>query len=178
MPWNDPRPNLSHRHRHSANNPKLRRIARRRRQAQMSKGRASQQAPARRALHEALLHQIRLDDLLDRVSRLAEGGGDGLRPDRSAAEGFRDEPQVALVEGVQAPVIDLQPRQRRIGDLRVDAGLPGHGREIAHARFSRRPAMRGVPRARPAISRAPSCVMSSDSTRAPRSTMETSSSAE
>jgi hypothetical protein len=42
-------------------------------------------APARRALDEALLDQIGLDDLLDRVARLGQRGRDRLDADRAAA---------------------------------------------------------------------------------------------
>ena len=52
----------------------------------MAEGVRRQEPPARRALHEAELDEIRLDDVLDRVAGLGERGGDGLDPDRTAAE--------------------------------------------------------------------------------------------
>ena len=52
----------------------------------MAEGVRRQEPPARRALHEALLDEIGLDDVLDRVARLGERGGDRLDADRAAAE--------------------------------------------------------------------------------------------
>ena len=49
----------------------------------MPKGVRGQEAPARRPLHEALLDEVGLDDVLDGVPRLGEGGGDGFGDDRS-----------------------------------------------------------------------------------------------
>ena len=103
-------------------------IAWRRGQAQMAIGRAGQHAPARRALHETLLHQIRLDDFLDGVARFAQRGGDGLDADRAAAETLRDQLQIAPVEGIEARAVHFQPRQRRIGDLRIDVARARDGR--------------------------------------------------
>src|SRR5215469_842088 len=68
----------------------LRRIARRRGEAQMREGSARDDAPAWASLHEALLQEVRLDDLLDGVARLAQSRGDGFDADGTAAEGFRD----------------------------------------------------------------------------------------
>ena len=56
----------------------------------MAEGVRGQQAPARRALHEAQLDEVGLDDVLDRVARLGERGGDGLDANRSSAELDRD----------------------------------------------------------------------------------------
>ena len=50
-----------------------------------------EQPAARRALHEALLDQEGLDDLLDRVARLGQRRGDGLDADRAAAEILGDQ---------------------------------------------------------------------------------------
>ena len=52
----------------------------------MAKSVQHQQASARRALQQALLDQIGLDDVLDGVARLGQGGRDGLDADRPAAE--------------------------------------------------------------------------------------------
>ena len=70
--------------------PELPRIARRLGQPEMPERMAGEQAPARRALQEALLDQIRLDDLLDRVARLGQRRRDGLDADRPAAVVERD----------------------------------------------------------------------------------------
>jgi hypothetical protein len=50
----------------------------------MGEGERRQHAAARRALDEALLDQIGLDDLLDGVARLAERRGKGVDSDRAA----------------------------------------------------------------------------------------------
>ncbi len=65
--------------------PELRRIARRLGQAEMAEGVAGDQPAARRALQEAALDQIGLDDVLDGVARLRQRGGDRLDADRAAA---------------------------------------------------------------------------------------------
>src|SRR5215204_2777262 len=72
--------------------PRLRRrLARRLGQAEVAEGVGGEHAPARGALHEAFLDQIRLDDVLDGVARLGQRRRDSLDPDRTAAEGFRDQ---------------------------------------------------------------------------------------
>ena len=58
----------------------------RRIQAEMLPGIRRKHAAARRALDEALLDQIGLDDVLDGVARLGQAGGDRLDADRPAAE--------------------------------------------------------------------------------------------
>ena len=68
----------------------------------MLEGLAGQHAAARRALDEALLDQIGLDDLLERVARLAEGGGDGFDADRAAIVEFGNGGEVAPIELVEA----------------------------------------------------------------------------
>src|SRR5277367_5044236 len=73
--------------------PDLRRIARWCRKPQMCESSPRHNAAARRALHEALLQKIGLDDLLDRIARFAQGGGDRLDADWAAAERFRDQLQ-------------------------------------------------------------------------------------
>ena len=86
----------------------------------MAEGLRRQQPAARRALDEALLDQERLDDLLDRVARLGERRGDGLDADRTAAEAFGDELEIAAVERVEAERVDLEPAERLVGLVRVD----------------------------------------------------------
>src|SRR4051794_32801346 len=62
------------------------RVARRLGQAEVAEGVRGQHAPARGALHEALLDQEWFDDVLDGVARLGERSRDGLDADRAAAE--------------------------------------------------------------------------------------------
>ena len=75
---------------------------RRRRQAEMDEGCCGQHAAARRARDEALLEQIGLDDLLDRIARLGQRRGDGLDADRAAAVIHRRCSEIAMVERVEA----------------------------------------------------------------------------
>ena len=65
---------------------RLRSLAARLGEAEMTEGVRRQEPSARRPLHKAELDEIGLDDVLDRVARLRERGGDGLDPDRPAAE--------------------------------------------------------------------------------------------
>ena len=91
-----------------------------------------QQPPARRALHEAELDQIGLDDLLDRVARLGERGGDGLDADRAAAEAERDAVEIAPVHQVEADGVDVEQLERGVGERAGHAfGALDHG-EVAH----------------------------------------------
>ena len=118
----------------------------------MAEGLRRQQAAARRALHEALLDQEGLDDLLDRVARLRERRGDGLDADRAAAEALGDQAEIAPVELVEAERIDLEPAaapcRRPCASI---ASTPSTAAK-SRTRRSSRVAMRGVPRERRAIS--------------------------
>ena len=129
----------------------------RRVEAEMPPGIGGQHAAARRALDEALLDQIGLDDVLDaRRAARDSAGRDRLDADRPAAEIVGDHREIAPVELVEAERIDLQPRQRLVGDrARRHAPSPATAAK-SRTRRSSRPAMRGVPRARRAISSAPS----------------------
>ena len=111
-----------------------------------------------------------------RVARLGQRRRDGLDPDRAAAVVERDGREIAPVHRVEAGGIDFEREQRLVGDLAIDRGRASrHARNRARACNSR-PAMRGVPRARRAISSAPSAVTAMPSTRAPRLTISSSSS--
>src|SRR5690349_4889090 len=63
-------------------------------QAEMAEGVGRQHPPARRALHEALLDQVGLDDVLDRIAGLGERRRERLDPDRPAAEGGGDQAEI------------------------------------------------------------------------------------
>src|SRR5712672_1509579 len=69
----------------AAEQSELRRIARGLGKAEMAEGVRGQQTPARGALQIAALDQKRLDDVLDRIARLRQGGSHGLDADRAAA---------------------------------------------------------------------------------------------
>src|SRR3546814_20234623 len=75
----------------------------------MGEGLGGQQAAARGALQEALLDQVGLDDVFQRVARLGQGGGAGLDADRTALEIAGDDPEIAAVHGSQPAGIDLEP---------------------------------------------------------------------
>src|SRR5262249_61525579 len=93
---------------------------------------ACEQTAARCALHETLLHQERLDDLLNGIARMAECRGDGLDTDRSAPKGIRDRLKIAPVESIEAAAINFEARQCGIGDLCIDRDVAGDRCEIAH----------------------------------------------
>lgn len=99
----------------------------------MPEGVRRQQAPARRPLDETLLQQERLDDLLDRVARLRERGGDGLDPDRPTAEIDRDGRQIAPIHLVEADGVDIEQAERLVGDLARHDRVAIDDREIAYA---------------------------------------------
>ena len=115
-----------------------------------------QQPPARRALQKALLDQIGLDDLLDRVARLGQRRGDRLDADRPAAVILGDRRQIAPVQRIEPARVDFEPLERLVGDLAVDWRRRPSTMAKSRTRRSSRPAMRGVPRERRAISLAPS----------------------
>ena len=82
---------------------------------------------------EALLQQIGLDDLLDGVARLRQRRRDGLDADRSAAIIDRDPAKIAMVERIQSRTIDLESRQRIVGELGIDGGSAANIGKVAHA---------------------------------------------
>src|SRR5690349_17335846 len=90
--------------------PELARVALRLGEAEMLERRAGEQSSPRRALEKALLDQIRLYDVLERVARLRQGRGDGVDADRAAAIVERDRREIAPVHGVEAGRVDLQRR--------------------------------------------------------------------
>src|SRR5580692_8702233 len=92
-----------------------------------------QQAAARRALHETLLQQVRLDDFFDDVALVAERRCDRLDPNRTARIVFGNAAQVASVHAVEAARIDVEPQQRRVGGDGVDARQTGDGGKVADA---------------------------------------------
>src|ERR1043165_7676813 len=86
----------------------------------MLEGVAGDQPASRRALQEAFLNEERLDDLLDRVARLRQRGGERLHADRPAAVVLGDGREIAAVHGVEARGVDLELQQRLVGELAID----------------------------------------------------------
>src|SRR5436305_13113373 len=78
-----------------AEQPELRGIARRFSEAEMAEGLWRQQPTARRALEQAALDQVRLDDVLDGVARLRQRRRQRLDADRPAAVVHSERGQVA-----------------------------------------------------------------------------------
>src|SRR4029077_9300916 len=88
---------------------------------EMPKCDAGQHAAARCALHEALLKEVRLDDIFDDVALVAERRRDRLDPNRTARIILGNAAQVAPVHAVEAARIDIEPQERRIGAGGIDA---------------------------------------------------------
>src|SRR5215469_11044244 len=104
---------------------KLRWIARRGYEPQMRECRRGETTPPRRALHETLLQKERFHSFLDRVARFAERRRNGFDADWSSAEGLGNEPKITFVEGIETARIHFQPRERLVGELRIDACTSG-----------------------------------------------------
>src|SRR5580704_14173147 len=105
-----------------------------------------QQAAARRALHETLLQQVRLDDFFDDVALVAERCCDRLDPDRTAPIIFGNAAQVTPVHAVETAYVDIEPQQRRVGGHRVDARQTCDGGKVANAAQQAYRDARGAPR--------------------------------
>ena len=99
----------------------------------MAEGVRRQQPPARRALHEAQLDEIGLDDVLDRVARLGERGGDGLDADRAAAELDGDRVEIAPIHLVEPNDVDVEQLERAVGERARHALCAFDHGEVAHA---------------------------------------------
>ena len=84
----------------------------RRDQAEMGIGLGAGHAASGGALDKALLEQVRLDHVFDRIARLRNGRRDGFKPNRPATIILDQCLEIAPVGVVEARRIDLQPRQR------------------------------------------------------------------
>ena len=89
--------------------------------------------PRGRALQEPELQQIRLVDVLDRLGLLAERDGERREPDRAAAEPLDHAAQELAVEALEPDRVDLEQRQRLLGDRGRDDSLVTHLGDVAHA---------------------------------------------
>src|SRR6266404_8351689 len=83
----------------------LLRLGRRARKAEMRIGLTGQHAAARRALNQALLDQIGLDDFLDGIARFAERRRQSLDAHRPAIEALGDQREIAPVEGIEPALV-------------------------------------------------------------------------
>ena len=77
-------------------------------------------AALRGALEVTFLNQERLVDFLDGVRFFAHRHGEGIHADRPTAELVHERFQNALVHLVEAVLVDLQHRQRLVGDVGGD----------------------------------------------------------
>ena len=70
-----------------------------------------QDPAARGPLDQALLEQVGLEDVLDRVGLLADGDREGREPDRPAGELLGDRREQLAVVAVEAGAVDLEQLQ-------------------------------------------------------------------
>src|SRR5580693_8991164 len=110
----------------------LRSLAPRLGEAEMTEGVRRQKTPARRALHEAKLDEIGLDDVLDRVAGLGERGGDGLDSDRAATELDGDHVEITPIHLVEPNDVDVEQLERAVGERARHALCAFDNGEIAH----------------------------------------------
>jgi hypothetical protein len=110
-----------------------------------------------------LLDQVGLDDVLDGIARLGQRRRRWSRRRPARRRKFcGDHREIAAVELVEAERVDVEPAQRLVGDLARSTRSAPATEAKSRTRRSSRPAMRGVPRARRAISLAPSSGSSAD----------------
>src|SRR5690606_41039304 len=117
----------------TAAGPQVRTGAARHRQAEVAPGRDRRDASARRALQEALLDQVRLEHVLDRVAFFADRRREVVEPDRAAGELLDHRQQQLSVHDVKADRVDVEIAQRVIGERRVDPALHLDLRTAANA---------------------------------------------
>src|SRR5690348_17528594 len=108
-------------------------VSLRRGEPEMSVAAAVKAAPPCGAGDEAELNEEGLDYILDGVARLGKACSKRLHPDRAAAVEVCDHRQVAPVHRVEAEAVDLEPRQRLVGDLGRDGVGACRMGEIADA---------------------------------------------
>src|SRR5262245_22278396 len=99
----------------------------------MVEGMRRQHPAARRAVHEPLLDEVGLDDLLDGVARLRQRRRDGFDADRTAAEIDGDGAEISVVHGIKTAAVDLELEQGAVGKIAIDQSRPGDGSEIAQS---------------------------------------------
>ena len=120
-----------------------------------SKPRGGDHPPPRGPLDQALLEQVWLVDVLDRVLLLVHRGGERGEAHRPAGELGRDRVEDRAVVAVEPRGVDLEQAERLARDSPVTTPAPRTSAK-SRTRFRSRLATRGVPRERSAISRSPS----------------------
>src|SRR5437868_4817798 len=92
----------------------------------MAIGTVGRHAAAWRPLEVALLQQVWLVYVLDRLGVLAHGGGERLESDRSAAELVGDRAEETSIAVVETRVINLEGRERLARDRQRDVAVVPH----------------------------------------------------
>ena len=90
-------------------------------------------AAAGGAVEEAVLQEVRLVDVLDRVGLLADGRGEGVHARPAAAELLDDGEEEAAVHLVEAVGVDLEEGEGVAGDGDGDGAVGPDLGEVAHA---------------------------------------------
>src|SRR4051794_15478160 len=85
-------------------------------EAHVGEGVRGGDAAAGGALEQAALEQVGLVDILDRVLLLADRDGERGEADGAAAELLADRAEDLAVQAVQAELVDLELRERCVGD--------------------------------------------------------------
>ena len=88
--------------------------------------------PARRALEQALLQEVGLVDVLDRVGLLADRVGERRQPDRAAVEAHADRVEQLAVQAVEAEPVDLEQGEGLLGRVGGHDAGQAHLGEVAH----------------------------------------------
>src|ERR1700756_1951053 len=88
----------------------------------MSEGAPGEHAAAGRALHEALLDQVRLDDLFDDIAFVAERRRQRLNPNRTTGVILANAPQITSVHRIQTALVNTEPQQCGIDHFRAYTG--------------------------------------------------------
>ena len=86
----------------------------------------------RGALDQALLEQVGLEHVLDRVGLLADSDRQGREPDRASAEFLGDRRQQLAVVAVEPGAVDLEQLERFGGGLLGDDSLTSDLGEVAN----------------------------------------------
>ena len=128
-------------------------------------------APARRAVDEAELDQIRLVDFFDGRRLLVNGRRDGVHAHRPATVFVQQREHDLLVDFVEPVAIHFQQIQRGLGDVFIDMAVGPHLRVITNTPQQPVGDARRATAAAGQLPRRPSSSMATSSRRAERSTM-------
>src|SRR5437763_2382191 len=90
-------------------------------------------ATARRTHQQALLDEVRLADVLERVALFGARRRQGLDPNRATIELLHDAPEQIAVELVQSQRIHPEALERRSGDVTGHPAIALDLGEVAHA---------------------------------------------